>query len=126
MTTAPAAVSLAAAVAVEVDGLPVWRPCPRVPAPIGREPVDGWPRLAAVLRAHGAVLARLLDASSYPAFRVEARAPGGALVGMVEWFRSTETRCFRPSEEWVVGPLRSAPADGAELAAAQPAVLVAA
>ncbi|QMU72117.1 hypothetical protein [Streptacidiphilus sp. P02-A3a] len=45
---------------------------------------------------------------------------------MAEWPRSTETGCFRTAGEWVVGTRPDGDADGTELAARQPAALVAA
>ncbi len=81
------------------DNRLTWEECDVLPRPLAVERVSECGDVAAVLRAQGLLVARLLSDSPrrYEGFRVVARcARSESLVGHGEWYASGETGRYLP------------------------------
>ncbi|WP_461005551.1 hypothetical protein [Streptomyces capparidis] len=104
MTTHSAGVVLVSAWVPELgDNRLDWHPCPDLPSPVGEERITTCTDMGAVLRAQGALVARLLARiGHYDGFRLLARARlSGDLAGSSEWYLSPETGIYLPYPEGV-------------------------
>ncbi|MBD0712579.1 hypothetical protein BU196_00485 [Streptomyces sp. CBMA370] len=74
-----------------------WHPCTDLPFPLGGERIATCEDTGSVLRAQGALVARLLTPGKYHGIRLTITdGRTGELVGLAEWYSSPETGAYLP------------------------------